>query len=695
MSRRPPVVCQSTENECGLACLAMIQGAHGRQVTLAALRRRFGLFDQPLRIADLLRLGDEMGYQTRALRCEIDELSALRLPAILHFDFRHYVVLAAVSRRSVVIHDPAVGRRHLPLSKLSRHFTGVVVEFVRRDDAVTSHTDAPPESALSLFGSLTPVIPALLQLLLLTVLLQGLTLAMPLYLQLVVDAALANLDAELLPVLAIGFAALAGITLVARGLQEITGLFIGSQLGLLMGTRLFGHLIRLPTGFFHARHMGDITSRFESTGAIGGFITGGLVSLLLNIVMVLTTATALFFYDAGLTLIVVVTGAVLVAGKLMFYWPLRHRQHENILVGAELDSYFMESVRTVSAIHRYSAQVSRSNEYANRLVDVTNSTLRLGYLRISYGLFSSGLRTFLYVLIVYLLARSVLEQTLTIGMLYAFLAYYERLVSALESLTTEVLNALMLRLHMERLSDITTTRAVPSSTRQIASQPQTQSGTALALIRVGFSYGDESIMDDLSITLSPGQQLAVFGPSGSGKTTLLRICQGMIKPDSGLVRINGTTVAEGDGARHGVASVMSEDTLLKGSIMDNITFGSQEPDRRRGIRCARLALLHDQICVHPLGYDRQIHEMDQSLSAGQAQRILLARALYHRPTLLFLDEGTAHLDRRSAIVIMRRIRKMGITCLYTTHSPELARLADQVLNTGRSPWCLASQPGRS
>ena len=381
-------------------------------------------------------------------------------------------------------------------------------------------------------------------------------------------------------------------------------------------------------------------------------------------------------------------------GKIAFYWPLRHRTQEQIVKSAMLDSHFMESIRNISALQRFNAESRSESEYINRLVDVTNASVRVGHVEISYDLFSTGFRSIIYIVVVYLLARSVLSEEFTLGMLYAFLAYFDRTISAVEAFTSEVLKGLMLRLHLDRLSDITSAEGTAVHDRQL--KLESNPASALTVRNGGFSYKDAPVFSNLSLSLPPGEHLAIFGPSGSGKTTFIKAAQGLLPLDAGEIVLNDHLLSNENQKMLAdrVGSVMQEDQLLSGTILENITFRDPHPNFEKAADCCKQVLLHDEIMAHPLSYDRKVYEMDPSLSSGQRQKLLLARALYREPTLLFLDEGTAHLDRKTAVAVMRNILATRITCVYSTHMIECISFASQVLETGNR-WTVRKNDQRA
>ena len=228
----------------------------------------------------------------------------------------------------------------------------------------------------------------------------------------------------------------------------------------------------------------------------------------------------------------------------------------------------------------------------------------------------------------------------------------------------------MLRLHLDRLSDITNAEGTAVHDRRL--NVESNPARVLTVRNGSFSYKGTPVFSDLSLSLPPGEHLAIFGPSGSGKTTFIKAAQGLLPLDTGEIVLNDHLLCNENQKMLAdrIGSVMQEDQLLSGTILENITFRKPRPNFEKATNCCKQVLLHDEIMAHPLSYDRKVYEMDPSLSSGQCQKLLLARAWYREPTLLFLDEGTAHLDCKTAVDVMRNIRATRITCVYSTHMIE-------------------------
>lgn len=675
---RLPVVLQAENAECGLACVTMIANAFGRAESLTSLRQICGIGQRGATLQSIIDTCATLGLNTRAVRCELDALASIQTPAILHWNFDHFVVLKRASRKSITVHDPAVGVRTYGLAEAGNHFTGIALEVNAGRDFIQRE----PVERVQLshfFTGVRSLVPAILQILLLSALLQIVTLATPFYIQLVVDEVLVKHDADLLLLLALGFLALTLFSVLTQALRGWAGIYLTNQLSFLLGSRLYDHLLRLPSGYFMKRHMGDIVSRFGSIKPVQDFLTGGTITVMLDGVMAVTTITMMFIYSPMLASVVLASLALILLVQLAFYVPIKQRNHESLVADARTDSNFMESVRSINAIKRFGVESARGNDWQNRLADSINAKVRVARLGLGQELFDSAISGVSNVLVIFVGATLVLGGEMTIGMLYAFLAYRTHTTRAIASLTSEFVRYLMLSLHLERLADIQLATPELDHDSQLAFPIE----GGIALTKASFRYAPQEppIFKDLDLSLGPGESLAIFGPSGCGKSTVAAALLYLYPLSKGTLLVDGQPIDRLGVAslRRHTASVMQDDTLLTGSIRSNITFSDPTPDLARMRRAAETACIHEDIIAMPMGYDSLVGEMGSQLSAGQMQRILIARAIYREPRILLLDEGTAHLDRETERTVMKRLLGLGITCIYVTHNKGLLALADKIL----------------
>ncbi len=694
--RQLPVMLQTEASECGLICLAMLAAYHGNGTDTQQLRRRLGATQRGWSMRTLIAAAATLDFSARALRVEIADLHRIECPAILHWDFDHFVVLKRVGARHAIIHNPAVGERRFPLGELSKHFTGIALELT--PTTAFARVTPPPRLRLSTFWRGThDLARPIVQLLVLSALIQIFALATPSYMQIVVDDVLVKQDVDVLNVLAVGFALLALINVATKTLRGWAGLYLANQLNFSIGARLFFHLIRLPLDYFQRRHVGDVVSRFRSLKPVQEFLTGGVIAAAIDGAMALTTLVVIFVYSPLLASIALGAFVAYALLRAMLFQPLRRRSQEAIAAEAKLDSNFLETIRTLQGIKLFGKEPERERAWQDQFVESINAGVRVGRLNLGYDALSGTLLGIESVLIVFVGAQQVLSGALTIGMLYAFIAYRTHFSNAMNSLITQVVQARMLTLHLDRISDIALAEQEPGLIAESSFVEPVRG--ALTLERLCFAYSnvDPQVLCDLNVRIEPGEHLAVVGPSGVGKSTLMRLMLGLVQPTSGCVAIDGRPLERFGfrSYRAGTAALLQDDTLLSGSIRENVSFFDLTADTTKLERATKIAQIYDDVMRLPMGFDSRIGDMGTALSMGQQQRLLLARALYREPELLFLDEGTSHLDLTTELAIMNAIAAAGMTCVYTTHREPVAQLADRVLVLSANGWQLRPGERRS
>ena len=678
--KRLPVYLQAESAECGLACLAMIATRYGHECSVFSLRERFGSSAHGANLQTIINQADALELSARPMRLDVEDLDQLRLPCILHWNFNHFVVLKRLGKRRALIHDPAAGARNYTLRELSQRFTGIALELGPR----ITFKPGKRKRGLAIqdfFKGVRGLAGSLVQLLVLSLLIQTVALASPFYIQLVVDEVVPKSDRDLLLMLTLGFFGLALFSVFMTYARGLCGIYLTSQLHYHTGNSIMHHLLRLPMAFFSRRHLGDVISRFESFTPVQSFISTSTVAVVIDGLLAVTTLVMMTLYSGVLTLIVLASTLLYAVFRICQYHPLRARNLESVTARAELDSHFIESVRALRSIKLAGREQERQSRWKQKFMGSVGAQSRIGRLTVGYEAVSSLLLGLEQVLVVFFGASLVLEGSLSIGMLYAFMAYRGSFSDAVLSIINQAFEYKMLDLHLERLSDIVDTEQEPGlEDSHIVRFPMRGE---LSLKAAGFAYDQDGpmVFKDLHLHIPAGGRCAIFGPSGIGKTTLLNVLMGLHPPSAGEVLVDGRVLNAGNQAsyRQAIAGVGQADNLLSGSILDNISFFELTPDMERVRQAAEAARIHDDIAALPMQYESLIGDMGTALSQGQLQRILLARAIYRRPRLLFMDEGTAFLDAENEIRIFDNIKRLGMGCVFVTHNPRLLEFAEQTV----------------
>jgi ATP-binding cassette, subfamily B, bacterial CvaB/MchF/RaxB len=683
--RQLPVIRQTEATECGLACLAMISSYHGHRIDLNTLRRRYPVSLKGVTLRALIQVASQMGLASRAVRFELDHLRQLNLPTIVHWDMNHFVVLKSVTRRGIVVHDPASGERSFPITEASKRLTGVALELSPAEGFLAK--DERARLPFSTFWTqLRGSTHALAHILILSFLLEAFVIISPFYLQLTVDEVITRGDADFLIVLALGFGLLTVIKVVSTAMRSWIITLVQNVLHFQIGARLFHHLIRLPLTYFEKRHIGDILSRFTSIEPIRAALAEGMIAAAIDGLMALATLAMIFVYSTQLALVVLAAFVLYALVRLALYRLLRERSLAVIEAKANENSTFIETMRAVQGLKIFNRESDRETQWLNRYADEVSANVRLGRTRIAFTTINDCLFGLENIITIYLAARLALNHSLTIGMIFAFMSYKQHFIEKAVHLVEKALDFRILELHLERLADIALSPLEPGHEQPLSYTRQIQGRIELRNVSFQYAETEPHVLEDISFIIEPGEFVTITGPSGGGKTTLVKIMLGLLEPTRGQVLIDGSPLSTmGPRAyREHVAAVMQEDQLLSGSIADNICYFDPSFDQERMIECARLAAIHEEIMAMPMTYNSLIGDMGSSLSGGQKQRVMLARALYRQPRILFLDESTAHLDVDNEKHINDSLSRLQMTRISVAHRPEVSSGADRILRIARS-----------
>ena len=677
--QRLPVILQTEAAECALACLAMVAAHHGLETDLPTLRRRFTLSLKGATLADLVRMAGALQLNARPLRAELDHLPQLALPCVMHWDLNHFVVLTSVRRGVAEIVDPAHGVRRMKLAEVSRHFTGVALELSPAADFV-ARTERQRVTLRQLLGRVTGLKRSLLQIFALALALEVFVLLSPFFIQWVVDGVLLSADRDLLVTLGVGFGLLVLMQVAAGALRSWAVLYLSATLNVQWFSNVFAHLMRLPLAWFEKRHTGDVMSRFGAIQTIQQTLTTHFIEAVLDGLLVVVTLAMMLVYSTTLTAIVL--GAVVVYAllKWAFFKPLRNATEEAIVHDAQRATHFLESLHGVQAIKLFNRQRDRQARFMNVVVDAMNATLATRKIDLLLSMSNKLVFGLERVAVIWVGALLVMQQSFTVGMLFAFIAFKEQFATRVSGLIDKGVELSMLRLQGERLADIVLTAPEDDAARAAEGRALE---ARLELRDVSFRYaeGEPEVLSGLSLVVEPGEAVAIVGPSGCGKTTLLKLMLGIHAPDAGEIEVGGVNLRQIGLARWRdmIGTVMQDEPLFAGSIADNICFFDVEPDAAWIEECARLASVSEEIDALPMGYHTLIGSMGATLSGGQKQRILLARALYKRPQFLFLDEATSALDVDRERLVNQAVAQLKLTRVIVAHRPETIASADRVI----------------
>lgn len=681
-----PIIRQTESAECGLACLAMMACWHGLQTDLPSLRKRFSISAQGMTLQRLIECAARIQLSSRAVRLEPENLKSLALPCILHWNMNHFVVLHKVRGNKLIIHDPDRGSMTIPLQDAGKHFTGVALELTPASD-FTIRDERKKILLRQLTGRTPGLMAAMSRIIIFSLTLELLMLGGPLLNQLVIDEVLVSTDRSLLTVIIIAFLLLSLTQILLSLARQWASITLSVNFNMQWTARVFHHLVRLPLDWFDTRSKGSINARFGAVDTIQQALTTQVLEGILDVLLVGTAFCMMLLYSPEMTLIAVLAAVIYGVLRALWYPSLRQSAEDAWDAEARESGHFLETLNGIMSLRINGVTAHRETAWLNLNVARRNTQLRQSRQLMCYDIAHTITGSLVSAVILWKGAGEVLDGSFTVGMLVAYLSYQGRFSSSISSLTDKFFAWRMLDVYNERLADIVLTptedcpqHSLPFVYPDIVAE-EANPPLSLETIVFGHKGGNKTVIRRVSLTLHPGEVVAITGKSGCGKSTLVKLILGIHIPDEGTIRTFGIPHTHPDYflVRQRIGTVLQDDQLFRGSVADNIIFFSEDRNHERMVQCARLALIDSDIMAMPMGYQTLIGETGSGLSGGQKQRILLARALYKKPGFLLLDEATSHLDVESEIQISQTLRQLGLPVLLIAHRQETLASADRIL----------------
>ncbi|MBV8210428.1 MAG: peptidase domain-containing ABC transporter [Burkholderiaceae bacterium] len=685
--RRVPLILQSEAPECGIACVAMVAGYHGFRTDLSAMRMRLSPSMKGVTLQHIAAIAGTMKMSLRGVQAPLESLGRLRMPAILHWDMNHFVVLTAADTNRITVHDPARGKRVMLLSEVSRHYTGVAAELLP-SDGFSTRDERVKVTAWHLMGSLRGLQGTIAQVILLSLVLEVFAIASPFFVQIVVDRVVVGRDEDLLTLLGLGFSLLVLMQVSTTAVRGWLGVYLSTSLNTRLLDSLFGQLLRLPLVWFEKRNIGDIVSRFRSVDAIQRTLTLAFLESVIDGAMVVLTVIVMLWYSPLLAAIVLAAAALYGVARWFFYGPQRRALDEQLVHEGRSATHFIETLRGMMAIKLNLRETARQAAYQNLVVEQVNAGVTVQNLTILHRAANGLIFGLENVTVIWLGTVLVMDGQFSVGMLFGFLSFKLLFLTRVNNLVDKAIDFRMLDLHAERIADIALAEpeTVPAVSAHAPDAP-----LQIRAHQLGFAYGVEGFaFRNVDFSVQPGETVAIVGPSGSGKTTLVKVLVGLLDRTEGIVEANGRDLRDWDRSayRARIGVVMQDDQLFVGTLEDNISFFDPQYNPNLVRAASAMAGIDEEILQMPMQYNTIVGSLGTALSGGQKQRVLLARALYRKPHIVFLDEAFDQLDLALERTITGRLKSLGVGLVIVSHRPETVRNVDRIVHVGQMPPAL-------
>ncbi|MFH8336749.1 NHLP family bacteriocin export ABC transporter peptidase/permease/ATPase subunit [Streptomyces sp. AM6-12] len=682
---RTPTVLQMEAVECGAACLAMILSHYGRHVPLEELRIACGVSRDGSRASNLLKAARGYGLTAKGMQMDLAALTEVRAPAILFWEFNHYVVYDGMGRRlgrrGIHINDPAKGRRFVPLDEFDGSFTGVVLvlepgpDFTRggRRPGVLG---ALPARLRGTAGTLPAAVLA-------SLLLVAVGAAVPALSRTYIDTYLIGHQTSLLGVLFTSMAACVLLTLVLTWLQQanlLHGRIISSTL---TSARFLRHLLRLPVTFFAQRSPADLVQRLQSNDQVAETLARDLAAAGVDAIVVVLYAVLLYTYDPQLTFLGIGV-ALLNLAAMRLVGRLRATRTAKLRADtARLTNTAYTGLQLIETMKSTGGEDGYFRKWAGQHAATLEEQQRLGVPSAWLGIVAPTLATFNSALILWIGGLRAVEGHISVGLLVAFQALVTRFTAPLTRLNGVAGRIQDFTADVARLKDVENFQPDPLYARPTAGGETRRLRGQVELENVTFGYSplDKPLLTGFDLTVGPGQQVALVGGSGSGKSTVSRLISGLYAPWDGVIRIDGRRLEDiPRGALAASVSFVDQEVFLfEGSVRDNIALWDPSIPDEAVVEALKDAALYEVVARRPGGIHGKVEQDGRNFSGGQRQRLEIARALVRGPSILVLDEVTSALDAETELVVMDNLRRRGCACVVIAHRLSTVRDSDEIV----------------
>jgi HlyB family type I secretion system ABC transporter len=681
--RRMPLVRQIDEMDCGAASLAMVCRQFGRQVPLARIRQLVNTGIDGTSLRALCTAGEELGLAARAVKASPRHLDAMPLPAVVHWDADHWIVLYDVGPKAVRVADPALGHRTIPRDEFERRWSGYAALF-----DYTQAFEAAPVSGSSM-AWLWPLMRTyrgvLLQALGLAVIVSALQMVLPIFTQVMVDRVLVDQNVGLLDLLFVGMGLTMLFMMLSLGAQRYLLSFAAVRIDAAALDFVTRRLLSLPLSYFSTRRTGDIQRRLDGMREIRDFTVQEGIGAVMSLAMLAASLTLMTVYSASLTLVFLLTAPLYLLLMLASFRFLRPTFQGLEEAYSKYHSYQIDAIKGIETVKAMGGESAFRELMVAQFQSVAQKTFRADFTVLSYEGAIQAVTFLTGALFLWAGAHQVMSGAMTIGGLVAFNSLVAMSTGPLRALLGTWDNLQRGAVLLDRLNDV-----LEHEPEQGADRSQLRPVRALeghvSFRNLGFRYGGPeapAILDGITLDVPAGRIVAIVGRSGSGKTTLAKCLAGLLEPTTGTILFDGADMKTLNyrELRRQIGFVLQENYLFSDTIARNIAFGEEDPDFERVQWAARVASAHEFIERLPLGYDTKIGESGLAISGGQRQRVAIARAVYHKPPILLFDEATSALDTESERSVKQNIDELlrGRTAFIIAHRLSTVQNADLIL----------------
>ena len=669
--------------DTGIACLIAIAKYYNIPADYRQLERAYVLQEGSVDFTTLVRAARELKLKARKYEgLQEADLDKLVYPVLIKLHSGRSIVITTIREGNIYVLDPVFSQQPVKIDryKLLMDWTGDAILFTRRYEL---------ERKKGQFGFkwflpvVSKYVPFLRSVLFLSLLLQLLGLASPIFVQNIIDKVLVHRAADALDILVLGMII---CTIFQNGMLTLRSyLFtnICSKMDVALSARLFKNVTALPVSYFQKWQVGDVVSRTGELETLRSFLTGNSLMIVLDIVFAVVYFVVMFFYSRVLSIVVLVMIPAFVILNLIAAPIFKRMINDKFLIGSENRSFLIEAITGIHTVKSSSIENNFIRRYEEMLARLVKASLNVVNVANIANSIASFLQSMFNLAILWVGAYYVMAGEISVGELIAFQMIAGQLIAPIMRLINQWQSFQQVRVSMERLADIMDEDTEPAFNPSRTTLPSLRGD--IALEKLAFSYTPEGgkVLDNVNIRIPAGMKVGIVGRSGSGKSTLTKLIQRLYLPEMGRILIDGVDIAQVEPAwlRRQIGVVLQDSKLFSGSVEENIRIACPNASHEDVVNAAKLAGADEFISQFPHGYDTFVGERGSLLSGGQRQRIAIARALISDPRILIFDEATSALDYESENIIMSNIEPIarGRTMLMIAHRLSTVRNCDAII----------------
>ena len=688
--KKTPTVLQMEALECGAASLSMILAYYHKYVSLEELRVECGVSRDGTKASNLIKAAQKYGLEGKGFKMEVDALRQLKGPAILFWNFNHFVVFEKFKRKSVIINDPATGRRAVDLDEFDEAFTGVVLTFEPTESFKPGGEKPGIWSRLKKrLGGLASIF-TFLGFLSFLFLIPGFI--YPTFSRFFVDDILVKNSLDHLKPLIFAMVVSCLITTILQAIQNSVLMRFQVRLSLSSASKFIDHIFKMPLQFFVQRLPGELCSRISSCDSVAELVSGQLIGILINLFSSIFFFILMLMYDIPLTLISLSLTILVVLIFRITSEPIKNKSLKLQMESGKLSGITMSGIDMIESLKASGAENDFFMQWSGQQAKVILENQRLAKINTSNSVIPRTISQLQNILILSIGALRVMDGQLTIGMLMAFqilLANFTGPVNSFLGLGADLLSA---SADMQRIDDVME-YPLPKKFKEDYEEksevevarysPVNKLEGYISIKNAVFGYSplEQPLINGLNIEFTPGKRVALVGATGSGKSTIGKLLSATCTLWEGELLFDGKPLREIDRRifASSVAVVNQNISLFEGSVKDNITMWDKTIPEEVYIQAAKDACIHDVITSRPSGYYSRVAEGGKNFSGGQRQRLEIARALALNPRIIIMDEATSALDAITEQTVDQNIRRRGCTSIIIAHRLSTIRDCDEII----------------